>query len=569
MTRIQVFAFAFAVGVVSAALAEERLVDAPAPSAWIEWPSTPPADCPFERSKELVGIGFTHRHAEYTYADTWYPCWASDGNLYSPWTDGRANGMSCGSMGADKACTGHAKILGDDPLKLTIADVGKFRSSALPYKGRYPCGSLLHDGVWYYGTYCLARDGRQMHNGKVYNWPWMGPLVGFRWSLDYGKTWHETPCTPAKSLFGESGLDGGPVKIGAAFFVDFGKNMEHSPDGKAYLVAQGASDGKDRRFAYNSWITADQVYLLRVTPTVENINDPSKYEFFAGRDEKGDAVWTRDFAAIRPLLEWRDRMGRVAVTYNAPLRKYIMCVTDGRDTVSEMNTYILESDSLTGTWRLVTFMENFGEQAYFVNIPSKFVNAADGQSMWLCYAANFSQGNICKVVRSLPVGSRYAMNMREFRLLRPGEAAKISPLDSPRNIARIAKVTVSSVHRDYRACGVVDGVVDGYPGNMSHEWCTAGERDTAMIRLDWPEPQKIDRVQLFDRPNALDQVQGGMLIFSDGTSIRTGALPDVAKKGLEVTFTPKTVRWVIFTVDKAKKNSPNIGLSEIAVFSAS
>jgi hypothetical protein len=33
---------------------------------------------------------------------------------------------------------------------------------------------------------------------------------------------------------------GYPVKIGAPKFVDFGKNMEHSPDGKAYLVAHGA-----------------------------------------------------------------------------------------------------------------------------------------------------------------------------------------------------------------------------------------------------------------------------------------------------------------------------------------
>ena len=67
---------------------------------------------------------------------------------------------------------------------------------------------------------------------------------------------------------------GHPVKIGAPHFVDFGRNMEHSPDGKAYLVAQGAVEPDPKpRFANLSWITADQVYLLRVTPTLENIND--------------------------------------------------------------------------------------------------------------------------------------------------------------------------------------------------------------------------------------------------------------------------------------------------------
>jgi hypothetical protein len=58
------------------------------------WPSQPPPGCPFPRSESLRGIAFTGRHAEYTQADTWYPSWASDGNLYSPWTDGKVNGIS-------------------------------------------------------------------------------------------------------------------------------------------------------------------------------------------------------------------------------------------------------------------------------------------------------------------------------------------------------------------------------------------------------------------------------------------------------------------------------------------
>jgi len=107
--------------------------------------------------------------------------------------------------------------------------------------------------------------------------------VGFRVSRDLGKTWQETPHTPAKPLFGESGMWGHPVKIGAPHFVDFGKDMEHSPDGKAYLVAQGAelTDPKPR-FANLSWITADQVYLARVRPSPETINDLKAWEFFGG-----------------------------------------------------------------------------------------------------------------------------------------------------------------------------------------------------------------------------------------------------------------------------------------------
>ena len=383
------------------------------------WPSTPPVGCPFPKSPLLTGVGFTGRHAEYTGADTWYPSWGADGRLYSPWTDGNVNGLGSSSAGTN-ATTGHAIVLGDDPLSLIVTNQAVFKGNPRPYEGRYPCGSLVYNGVWYYGTYCLHPSGQVPRDGIPYNWPWLGPFVGFRYSTDFGRSWTDTPCTPAKPLFGEHALNGEPVKIGAPHFVDFGRNMEHSPDGKAYLVAQGASDGVNRRYAYNSWITADQVYLLRVKPSIQNMNDASKYEFFAGHDAADTPQWTSELARARPIAEWRDHMGCVTMTYNATLKRYLLCVTDGGNTVSRYNTYILESERITGPWRLVAHMTNFGEQAYFVNVPSKFVQG-DGRSLWLCYAANFSSGWGGIVFKSLPPGSRYGMCLQEMRLLGPGE----------------------------------------------------------------------------------------------------------------------------------------------------
>jgi hypothetical protein len=385
-----------------------------------QWPSEPPADCPFQPSTSITGVEFTGRHAEYTEADTWYPSWAADGNLYSPWTDGEVNGLSSGS-GGDNATTGHATITGDDPLKLSVINEGVFRSSPRPYEARYPCGSLVYNGIWYYGTYCLHPSWREIRDEIPYNWPWLGPIPGFRWSKDLGKTWNETPCTPAKPLFGESALKGEPLKIGAPHFVDFGKNMEHSPDGKAYLTGHGASVGPEgRRFAYNSWMTGDEIYLVRVTPSIETINDVSRYEFFAGYDVSGKPLWSSEFRDIKPLAGWKDNMGCVTMTYNAPLKKYLMCVTDGGNTVDYFNTYILESDYVTGPWKLVTYLKHFGQQAYFVNIPSKFISK-DGRTMWLCYSANFAAGWGKTDIQSRPEGSKYAMCLQEVKLLKPGE----------------------------------------------------------------------------------------------------------------------------------------------------
>jgi len=46
------------------------------------WPSQPPADCPFPKSNVITTIVFTGRSAHYGSADTWYPSWAEDNNLY-------------------------------------------------------------------------------------------------------------------------------------------------------------------------------------------------------------------------------------------------------------------------------------------------------------------------------------------------------------------------------------------------------------------------------------------------------------------------------------------------------
>jgi hypothetical protein len=122
------------------------------------------------------------------------------------------------------------------------------------------------------------------------------------------------------------------------------------------------------------------------------MNDVSKYEFFGGHDASERPVWTRDFAKIKPLVDWNNNCGCVTMTYDAPLKKYLMVLTDGGNTISKYNTYVLESDHITGPWKLVAYMHNFGEQAYFVNIPSKFTGA-DGRNAWMCYSANFANGN--------------------------------------------------------------------------------------------------------------------------------------------------------------------------------
>lgn len=260
----------------------------------------------------------------------------------------------------------------------------------------------------------------------------MGPFVGFSISEDFGQSWLPEERTALNPLFSESAKDGrhtrmwrmqsrynrsrhhtgnpgAKVKIGAPHFVDFGKNMAHSPDGLAYMVAHGSTQPD----AYNTWAAGDQVYLLRTRPSPETMNDPSAWEFFAGHRNNGSAIWTHDFESIQPLLEWKGHMGIVTATYVPGLAKYIMCVTDGRGPEGNGNgpydTYLLESEEVTGPWKMVTYMKAFGEEAYFVNIPSKFIST-DGTTLWLSYSHGW------KHKTANPPGSQYAWCLQEIRL---------------------------------------------------------------------------------------------------------------------------------------------------------
>ena len=166
------------------------------------WPDATTADCPFPRSTRIKAeVKLTGRSAVVpgSGADTWYPSWASDGKLYSTFADGTVNGFAVqGYQGADSQRTGHALITGDDPTALKIDVLGTFLNDPRPYAGRYPSASLVHNGVWYYGTYTLDDL-----NGACRNWCGQGPFVGFRQSTDGGRR-GSIPSTPPPTRSSES-----------------------------------------------------------------------------------------------------------------------------------------------------------------------------------------------------------------------------------------------------------------------------------------------------------------------------------------------------------------------------
>jgi len=83
-----------------------------------------------------------------------------------------------------------------------------------------------------------------------------------------------------------------------------------------------------------------------------------------------------------------------------------------------MSSYILEANVITGPYKLITYMKDFGEQAYFLTFPSKFISA-DGRILWLCYSGNYAIGPTFNDldIHEDPPGSHYGLVLQEVVLV--------------------------------------------------------------------------------------------------------------------------------------------------------
>ncbi|HSB96067.1 MAG TPA: PIG-L family deacetylase [Spongiibacteraceae bacterium] len=139
--------------------------------------------------------------------------------------------------------------------------------------------------------------------------------------------------------------------------------------------------------------------------------------------------------------------------------------------------------------------------------------------------------------------------------------------ESVENIAPYATAHASSENGadGQLAQSAIDGVADGYPGDFTKEWAAIGEGVGAWLELQWPVPVDINHVVLFDRPNSSDFILGGVLTFSDGSSVN---VPPLHNDGgaLEIGFTRRTVTSMRFTATAVSASTENVGLAEIQVY---
>lgn len=391
----------------------------------VRWSTPPPLDCPLERSRLFTGVSWTGRWANYTGADYWYPSWAADGHLYSGCGDGEVAGHRLLNMG-------FARIEGDDPLNLTFRYLGSMNIQDWQRTSAYPGSSLLKDGKWYLA---LEEGWNELTPGRLARF--QGMLVGHNPAHAVGELgypfatnpyWSDHSSHPLRLMQegtiqaledapkgGFWGEEPGISRFRNVHFVDFGRNMQHSPDGMAYAVAHGSVGSKPAE-----WGNGDGVYLMRVPAEERSLVNAAEWSFYAGRDEHGKVIWTHSVSKAQPLLEWKDKLGLAHVVYNAPLKRYIMCISPllQSDTMTASMTperrfsaegsLILEAPALTGPWKLLEYLKGFGPNAYCMAFPSKFISE-DGRTAWLFCSANYTDFDH----PGDPIGMKYACHVRE------------------------------------------------------------------------------------------------------------------------------------------------------------
>ncbi len=137
-----------------------------------------------------------------------------------------------------------------------------------------------------------------------------------------------------------------------------------------------------------------------------------------------------------------------------------------------------------------------------------------------------------------PVADAEAYGRFEFKILGRPHSLETLCLRMVGNLAPTAALSASSSENGHSPDDAVDGRIGGYPSRPDAEWSANREKTGCWIELNWPKPQSVRKIVLYDRPNRKDQVTSGIITFSDGTKMGIGVLPNDGAEPLVLEFPP-------------------------------
>jgi hypothetical protein len=282
--------------------------------------------------------------------DNWPVTWADDDALYTTWGDGTGFVPKV----KPKLSLGFARVTGT-PDKFAGVNV---RSSAEQLgqgrDGKKGWGILSVEGTLYLWLGHADNKGGQTQ---------------LAWSRDHAKTW-----TFAEWKFAEFGMMG---------FVNFGKDYAGARDGYVYAYSHEGSLADT---------PADHFILMRASK--DKLTSREAWEFFVKLDANGQPQWSRDITQRGPVFTHRDACLRSAMTYCAPLKRYLWWqhiplpagAKDRGDTRYTGGFAVYDAPEPWGPWTTAYFTEKWdvgpGEHGDF---PTKWMSE-DGKTLHLVFS---------------------------------------------------------------------------------------------------------------------------------------------------------------------------------------
>lgn len=390
----------------------------------------PSGDPPYCRSRYIESLTFdwSGAYTEPDGSDLWPVTWGRDGNVYAFFGDG---GGFRGDNQRGRVSFGVARITEPPPLTVRTA-INVYGG----YEAEHPstidgkAGSIIAVGSDFYtiGGLWSAQEvaGRTSHRSGSPPRSQLGYSKGnaFSWKAS---SWAFCGSEAPAGVFCPSG------------FINFGRANHGAPGRYVYLLgtanapATWTDDGGPEVAAERGQATADpaalpagqvpggqvpgaqvpaapvpaapvpaapvaSTYLARVSR--RNVLKQDAYEYFAGLNERGRPVWTRDYRKMQPVFT--DRGGKQAealesATYIRAIGRYIG--TAQGPFVGQTSFY--DAPNPWGPWTTVSYnnIDPVAGTGGFANLGKEgggslgvhIVNAwtsKDGSSLWLTYSSD-------------------------------------------------------------------------------------------------------------------------------------------------------------------------------------
>ncbi len=368
-------------------------------------PAAEPRQLPYPPSDILAGLEWTSEPHVYPgiVSDMHWHTWAADNSIYCIDGDGAF-------FGGKESFINLARITGT-PLNHKIELVTNFRELDIRWKQtpqvmqRYGCGPVAVGTDLYVTLYDY--DWRNPDNKivEVNRYSKQGGIGGIILSRDGGKTWSDVPKKGAPQFLGPN--------YGCLDFIGFGPGYTGVPDELAGYVYAVSND--------SNWASGDHMYLARVPR--DKILDRSAWEFFSGKANAPE--WSKSEDAAKPIFRDPGHVGHSGMTYNAPLKRYLLSVwsdtiphsesaTEAEvktwDKQSELQMY--EGPTPWGPWGLVYREDPWGgpdHSCYLPHLPGKWLGS-DGLTGWMLYSGDW-------ILDHHPKREYYGFVTRGFRLL--------------------------------------------------------------------------------------------------------------------------------------------------------